>query len=170
MADKNNSKQNDSKQSNCDKSATKTSVTRAPFWKKLAAWIYDLLGATAVFILALCVGYLIIYLVSLLFSDGKELGYQLNKNPLWVLYLITCVQYYYVWCWVKGGQTVGMRAWRLKLCHANGELLSWKTAYLRSLYSLAGLAHLSSLLNKKKQGWHDQLVNSYVVVIPKTKT
>ncbi len=145
-------------------------VTVAPLWKKLAAWIYDLLGALAVFILALCIGYLVIYLMSLPWLKNSEtLGNHLNQNPLWFIYLMACTQYYYVWCWVKGGQTVGMRTWRLKLCKPDGQLLTWKAAYYRSFASLGGIAQLTSLFNQQKQGWHDQLVNSYVIEIPKNK-
>jgi uncharacterized RDD family membrane protein YckC len=143
-------------------------VELAPFWRRLAAWIYDLLGAIAVFILALVIGYLVIYLLSLPWiENGQQVSDGLYRNPLWAIYLLACVQYYYVWCWVKGGQTVGMKTWRLKLCKSNGSHLTWKEAYLRSLLSFGGIAHLFSLVDKEKRGWHDLAVNSRVVVLPK---
>lgn len=150
------------------KQNTPTSVYPAGFWKKLMAWIYDLLGGLAVFILAMVVGYLIIYLVTFTFFDnGEQLSKSLTNNPLWSLYLFAAVQYFYVWCWVKGGQTLGMKTWRLKLCKADGSLLSWKEGYIRSLASLGGVAILWSLIDKEKRGLHDLIVASFVVELPK---
>jgi len=150
---------------------TPIAVTLAPLWKKLAAWVYDLLASLGVFILALTVGYLAIYLVSLPWTGNDKaevLSNSLNSNPLWLIYLASAVQYYYVWCWVKGGQTVGMRTWRLKLCKTNGDLLSWKEAYIRSFISFAGVALLWSIFDSQKRGWHDLPNDSRVVLLPKS--
>jgi len=161
-----------------DHKAQSTEVSLASFWKRLAAWIYDLLGAVAVFILALVTGYLLIYILSLPWAEpggavsnelnANPLSNQLNNNPLWLIYLAASVQYYYVWCWVKGGQTVGMRAWRLKICKPNGELLSWREAYLRSFASLGGLSLLWSLFDREKRGLQDLVCDSRVVQLPKS--
>lgn len=147
-------------------------VTVAPFYKRLAAWIYDSLAAIACFVLAFLLGYLLLYLLTLPWlNDFKVLSKLLSSHPLWAplwtIFLICGVQFYYVYCWVKGGQTIGMKVWRLKLCHRNGKLLSWRKAYLRSLLSFAGIANLWSLLDKQRRGWHDIAVKSYLVVIPK---
>jgi uncharacterized RDD family membrane protein YckC len=144
------------------------SVTLAPLWKKVFAWIYDLLAAIAVFVLALLIGYLAIYLISLPWlENGESLSNSLSSNPLWLIYLTLAIQYYYVWCWVKGGQTVGMRTWNLKLCKQDGSLLSWKEAYIRSVLSLGGLAMFWSVFDKDKRGWHDIPCNCRTVVLPK---
>ncbi|TQV86564.1 RDD family protein [Aliikangiella coralliicola] len=151
-------------------SATKNllQVSLAPFWKRLAAWIYDLLGGLAVFILALSVGLLIAYLVTLPWAEnGAAVSSALSNNPLWLIYILACVQYYYVWCWVKGGQTVGMRAWNLKICRPNGEHLSWKEAYIRSIASIGGLGTLWCLIDKEKRGLQDLSCDSRVIVLPK---
>lgn len=143
-------------------------VTLASFWKRLFAWIYDLLGALGIFILALAVGELALYLITLPFVDNfSHISNAASKNPLWAIYLLACVQYYYVWCWVKGGQTVGMKAWKLQLYKANGQLLNWREAYVRSFFSLGGLANLWSLLDNENRGWHDRVVDSRVIQLPK---
>ena len=166
------SKENNSAQPNlADKAANseKLSVSLAPFWKRLFAWVYDLLGGLAVFILAFVVGYLLIYIVSLPWaSDGQSVSKALTNNPLWAIYLLLCVQYYYAWCWVKGGQTVGMRAWRLKVCKPDGAHLSWKEAYIRTIASLGGLSTCWSILDKEKRGIQDIIVDSRVVLLPKS--
>ncbi|WP_444998114.1 RDD family protein [Aliikangiella sp. IMCC44359] len=149
-------------------SPPKLVVTLAPFGKKLIAWVYDLLGALAVFILALVVGYIVIYLVTLpWFDSGETLSKSIYNNPLWLIYNIACVQYYYVWCWVKGGQTIGMKTWHLKLCKPDGNNLTWKEAYLRSLFSLGGIAIIWGIFDKENRGFHDLICNSRVVQLPK---
>jgi uncharacterized RDD family membrane protein YckC len=35
------------------------------------------------------------------------------------------------WFWTHGGQTVGMKAWRMKLLRENGERLAWPHAMIR---------------------------------------
>lgn len=147
---------------------TSIKVSLAPFWKRLAAWVYDLLGGLAVFILSLVAGYLLIYFVTLPWlNNGEALSHHLYTNPLWAIYIFACIQYYYCWCWVKGGQTVGMRTWHLKLCKPSGEHLNWKEAYYRSFLSFGGLANLWCLLDSEKRGWHDIVCHSRVVVLPK---
>ena len=145
-----------------------TQVTLAPFWKRLFAWVYDLLGALGVFVLALVIGQILIYLASMSWTqDFNHLAVATSKNLLWGAYLFACVQYYYVWCWVKGGQTVGMKTWRLQVYKANGELLTYKEAYLRSFLSLGGLSTIWALLDKENRGLQDIVVNSRVIELPK---
>lgn len=143
-------------------------VTLASFWKRLFAWVYDLLGATGIFILALAVGQLVLYLVTLPWVDDfNQVSAGASKNVLWGLYLFLAVQYYYVWCWVKGGQTVGMKTWRLQLYKSDGSLLNWKEAYIRSFLSLAGLGNLWCLVDSQNRGWHDFAFDTRVVELPK---
>ena len=149
-------------------SSTPTPVTLASFWKRLFAWVYDLLGALGIFILALTIGQITLYLVTNPWVDDfSQVSQAASKNVFWGIYLFVTVQYYYVWCWVKGGQTVGMKAWKLQLFKSDGKLLSWKEAYLRSFLSLGGLANLWCLLDSEKRGWHDMAIDSRVIELPK---
>lgn len=146
----------------------KVSVTIAPFWKRLFAWVYDLLGALGIFVLAVVVGLLVLFIVTKpWFSDFNEVSLAASNSIFWAVYLIACVQYYYVWCWVKGGQTVGMKTWKLQLYKSDGSLLSWKEAYIRSFLSCGGLANLWCLVDSEKRGWHDFIFDTRVVQLPK---
>lgn len=151
------------------KASSAISVTLASFWKRLFAWVYDLLGALGIFILAVVVGLTILWAVTFAFIDdfNNQVPTAASNSIFWWVYLFGVVQYYYCWCWVKGGQTVGMKAWNLQLYKTNGELLSWKDAYIRSLLSLGGLANLWCLLDSQNRGWHDIAVDSRVIVLPK---
>jgi len=145
-----------------------TQVTLASFWKRLFAWIYDLLGALGIFILAVVIGLLILKIATLPWVDDfGSVSAGASNNVFWWIYLFSSVQYYYVWCWVKGGQTVGMKAWRLQLYKADGSLLNWKEAYIRSFLSFAGLANIWCLFDRENRGWHDLAFNTRVVELPK---
>ncbi|WP_185964276.1 RDD family protein [Aliikangiella marina] len=152
-------------------SSPKLTVKLAPFWKKFGAWVYDLLGALAVFILAMVVGYVIIFIMTIPWiENGQALSKALYMNPLWSIYLFASVQYYYVWCWVKGGQTMGMKTWRLKLCKPDGSHLTWKEAYIRSFASLGGLSQIWGIVDKENRGIHDFIFDTRVVELPKDYT
>jgi uncharacterized RDD family membrane protein YckC len=43
---------------------------------------------------------------------------------------------FYGYFWTRSGQTIGMRAWRLKLISAEGGLLNWRHAFLRWLIAV----------------------------------
>ena len=143
-------------------------VTLASFWKRLFAWVYDLLGALGIFILALAIGLVTLFIVTKPWVDDfSQVSAAASDSIFWFIYLFLAVQYYYVWCWVKGGQTVGMKTWRLQLYKSDGSLLSWKEAYIRSFLSLGGLGNLWCLIDSDKRGWHDFIYDTRVVELPK---
>jgi uncharacterized RDD family membrane protein YckC len=157
-----------SKFDTCSGEGIPTEVKLASFGKRLFAWVYDLLGALGIFILALVIGQVTLYLVTLPWVDEfNQVSIQASKSPFWALYLLLAVQYYYAWCWVKGGQTVGMKAWRLQLYRSDGQMVNWKQAYVRSLFSLGGLANLWCLFDQEKRGLHDFYADTRVVELPK---
>jgi uncharacterized RDD family membrane protein YckC len=44
---------------------------------------------------------------------------------------------YFCWSWTHGGQTLGMRAWRLKLRRLDGAPVRWQVALVRYVLMLA---------------------------------
>ena len=75
--------------------------------------------------------------------------------------------------WRLGGQTLGMRAWRLQARSEAGPL-SWRQAWLRSVAALlswlpAGLGFLWSLADADRLAWHDRLSGTRLVVVPKRR-
>jgi uncharacterized RDD family membrane protein YckC len=74
--------------------------------------------------------------------------------------------------WVHGGQTLGMRAWRLRVVGASAEKVSWKQAVLRYVAALlswacAGLGFLWAAFDREGLAWHDRLSGTRLVYIPK---
>ena len=46
-------------------------------------------------------------------------------------YLLLTFAAYFLWCWLRGGQTLAMKAWRIRVVASNGECLSPRLALLR---------------------------------------
>ena len=57
---------------------------------------------------------------------------------LFQAYLFLVLGLYFVWCWRRGGQTLPMKAWKLRLVRRDGAPLDTPRAALR--YVLAALA------------------------------
>lgn len=108
----------------------------APLLRRLAAIGYDgmllagvLLGATA---LALGLA------VAALGSEAVKLHDPLRGNPFFSAYLLLVCFFFYGGFWTHGGQTLGMRAWRLRVQRRDGRSIGWWQALLRFL--IAGLS------------------------------
>jgi uncharacterized RDD family membrane protein YckC len=77
---------------------------------------------------------------------------------------------YFVYSWSRGGQTLGMRAWRLRVVAADGTALPWPRALLRFLVAIVsllafGLGFFWCLADRGRRGWHDIAARSSVVRI-----
>ncbi|NNJ72552.1 MAG: RDD family protein, partial [Enterobacterales bacterium] len=83
-------------------------------------------------------------------------------------WLIFCWFYYYFYCWLKTGQTLAMKAWRLKLVTNSGQDIQLWQAIVRFFGGLFGLSIITTIL---PQSWalHDQLSQTRIIVVPKEK-
>ncbi|MCD8551219.1 MAG: RDD family protein [Shewanella xiamenensis] len=148
---------------------------RAGFFRRLGAMIYDLLLAVAVYMVFGTIGFGIftgLISVGILSLNGFEhVSDALNNTPLYqgfyLLWSVLGVCTFYALFWSKGGQTLGMRAWRLKIQHPNGQNLSLITAYARIVWSLLGIGNLWVLINDDKLALQDMMTRSEVVVLSK---
>ena len=145
---------------------------RAGLFKRISAIVYDLL---VVITLALLVTGLNLLLLNVLISNellileqGIEPSQFLNQQWWFKLELVFSIWFFYAWFWYDGGQTIGMRAWRLRVESDNEEPLTLKRTMLRALYALFGLGNLFVLFTwKNKQALQDKLTQTRVVVLSK---
>lgn len=93
--------------------------------RRLSALVYDSLLMFAVLVVAGA--------LTLPFTGGKGTE---HHSPLLTLYFLTVIYLFNGWFWTHGGQTLGMRAWRIQLLKHDGTAIDWKQAFYRFLVSL----------------------------------
>jgi len=126
----------------------------ASLFKQLAAMVYDSLLICAVLFFASA--------VALLFNHGEAI----ESNPLFSLYLLFTLFTYYAWFWRNSGQTLGMRAWKIRIVSEFGGNPGWGSSYLRLVFALLsfcclGLGYLWRIF--KPYTWHDRLSQTRIV-------
>ncbi|RKZ42415.1 MAG: RDD family protein [Gammaproteobacteria bacterium] len=89
------------------------------------------------------------------------------------IYLLIIWFLYFALPWLKGGQTLGMKVWRIQLQSVNGKALNWRQALIR--FSMAimscltfGLGFFHAIVDKKHRTWHDRISDTCIVLIPKS--
>ena len=128
-------------------------------WPVLALWM--VLGAI------FTVGYL------LAGHDKRE-----NIAPfsaLQVLLWLCCwivTGFYAVLSWRRGGQTLGMRPWRLKVVATDSLPPGWNALWLRYAVGtlsllLGGLGFWWAWVDREKLTWHDRASDTRMVRLPK---
>jgi uncharacterized RDD family membrane protein YckC len=136
---------------------TEVSGSPCSLLRRLAIIVYD--GIVVISLLMLAT------MLAMLAGFG---GRTAMKDPIYTGYLLAVWFLYLAWCWHKGGMTVGMRAWRVKIENRNGHRPGWGMSALRFLVSLvsaalAGLGFLWALLDADKRTWHDILSGTRLV-------
>lgn len=93
-------------------------------------------------------------------------------NILYRLYLLLIALAFFGGFWTHGGQTLGMRAWRLRVQQPNGQTITWPQALLRFGYALLSWLPLGAgfwwmLIDTEGKAWHDRLSATELVLVPK---
>lgn len=142
---------------------TNTAVqTTAPSLTKLGAcFIYD---ALVVIALSFICAWAFLWLVGDATQGLKRFALQ--------LFLWLSVGAYFVWCWLKSGQTLAMQTWQLKLVSQGGQLLSVKVAiarYVLAYLSLIffGLGFLWAIFDRDRLFLHDRLLKTHIIYVPR---
>jgi len=98
-----------------------------PLARRLAAMVYEGLVVAAILLIA-----------SFPFAGAATGRLEGADRHLFQAYLFFVLGLYYVWCWRHGGQTLPMKAWKLRVVGPGGAPLTAGRAILR--YVLAALA------------------------------
>lgn len=117
--------------------------------RRLMIIVYDLVIVMALLMLAAAMALLAQVGDKIAFRD---LGYTAYLLAVWYAYL--------AWCWHKGGLTLGMRAWSVRIIDDSGNPPGWAHCTVRFLCSILSAAALGagflwSLFEKDKRCWHD---------------
>lgn len=129
----------------------------APLWRRLAALGYDLLVIAA---LAVCFTLVVL---------AARLGRAVPPGSVWFeLSLLGIAALFFAGFWARGGQTLGMRAWRIRVVTDEGLPLTPVRAALRFAAGLvallpAGLGFWWGAFDRDRRGWHDRWTRTRVV-------
>ncbi len=130
------------------------------FWPSLALWM---LVAVPFVLLDVAV-------------NGGDTHHNIAPYSLlgWLLWLCCWVAsgLYATFSWRLGGQTLGMRPWRLQLRAAGGQVptraMLWKRYAMGTLSLLCGgLGFWWALFDRDRLTWHDRFSGTRLVRIPK---
>jgi len=75
-------------------------------------------------------------------------------------FILVVLAAYFLWCWLRGGQTLAMRAWRIRLIDVTPG-----KAVLRFMLALAvlPLSILWALVDRDRQFLHDRLAGTRLI-------
>jgi uncharacterized RDD family membrane protein YckC len=133
----------------------------------------------------------VIFVAGLLYAVATQQRHALQGQAGLQIFVFLVLAAYFVVFWSRGGQTVAMRAWHIRLVTAQGEpvgrlralcryLASWlwfapalvaaRIAGLRSIWEIFALLAagvlayaLLALLHPQRQFWHDALCGTRLV-------
>lgn len=128
--------------------------TAAPVWKRFFALVYDGLILIGLWLTS---GFLVVLATS-------------GAPPIWltqaILFLITFG--YLIVSWVKGGQTLGLRAWRLQVIEEHQIKVTWTSAIMRTVSGLItlaplGLTLMTAFLNAERKTVYDRWSHTQII-------
>ena len=117
--------------------------------RRLGVILYD-------FLLLLSILVIISSIIAVIFKLTPE-------HPYFVIYqafVFIISFFFYSWFWIHGGQTLGMKTWKIKITNIDGSSVSWNNATIRFVTAIfswlpLGLGYIWSIHDKKKRAWHD---------------
>jgi len=120
--------------------------------RRVAAFLYDCLLLLAI--------YFVVTAVAITFNDGHAVQHFAYKFLLYVTGFL-----FFDWFWMHGGQTLGMRAWKIKLRSINNTPLTHVQCLQR--YLLGTIFFVFTLFwmffNKGGAALHDHLSNTKII-------
>ena len=83
-------------------------------------------------------------------------------NIFYQLYLLIIILTYYLWFWIKHGQTLGMKSWKTYVLNTDNTKINIRQGILRIIVALIG-GHLTLVFTKKSL--QDIISKSHIVKI-----
>ncbi|WP_299019452.1 RDD family protein [uncultured Photobacterium sp.] len=144
-------------------------------FRRLGAWLYDSLVIAAVLMLAggvaMAIAALMLHLGLLELGNYQDVSAYMTQHPvvgiLYTGYLALVIISFFAYFWCKGGQTLGMRAWKLRLQNKDGSNIRLTQALIRMGTSAFGLGNLIAPFSQEKQSFQDIMAECEMVVLSK---
>jgi uncharacterized RDD family membrane protein YckC len=103
-----------------------TPTSAAPAWRRFTAIVYDALAVVAIV--------MVVGLLAQMATGGKLVGDHGQPLTWWYQPLQgVVVGAYFLVSWVRGGQTLGMRPWRIRVTDTDGAPATWRRGLVRLL-------------------------------------
>ncbi len=151
-------------------------ATRAGLVKRLMAILYDALLLLA---LLFIVGIIVSTLSTFMVNDGNAITedhtfYRFHQIVVLGSLLLTGLGFF-GWFWTHGGQTLGMRTWRIQMVDENLQPIGWRIAtihFFASILSwmLFGLGYLWCLIDSDRRCLHDRISGVQLLQLEKKKS
>lgn len=127
--------------------------------RRLAALVYDALLLFAVLFAAT--------VPVLILNGGQAVS---HNDPAYTAYLLAVSYVYFGWCWTRSGQTLGMQAWRMRVCTPEGGRLGWRRSMWRFAAALvsigaAGIGLLWVAFDQDRMSLHDRLSGTVLEMV-----
>ena len=141
------------------------SVSTEPvsFPRRMAAVFYDtlLIGVTTAIIGGI-IATTVAHLGGIELHSGSAIS-----NALFMLDLAIAFGLF-GWFWTHGGQTLGMRAWKIKVVTDDGSAFLWPHAFFRYIGALfswmaLGVGFWIAIFDPQKLTWHDRFSRTHLV-------
>jgi uncharacterized RDD family membrane protein YckC len=123
--------------------------------RRLAAMLYEA-------ILLFAVAFLATWLFQF-FAGTVDISAGWRRHALQA-FLVVVFAAYFLWCWLRSGQTLAMKTWRVRVVE-----ITPAQAILRFLYALVlvptGISIIWALFDRDRQFLHDRLAGSRLVLV-----
>jgi len=88
-----------------------------------------------------------------------------HVRPLFQAYLVIVAGAYFTWQWTRGGQTLPMKTWRLRVVSRGGGPITPRQAVLRYLSAVAlfGVTFVWAIVDRDRRFLHDRLAKTRMV-------
>ena len=129
----------------------------APLLARIAAMIYESLLVAAVLFVA---SFIIIPVVGEMTAAWQRHGFQ--------FYITGVLFAYFSAFWLRSGQTLAMKTWRIRLVNRDGGPITFKQALVRFFVALfglvlAGIGFWWALIDRDRQFLHDRVAGTRLV-------
>lgn len=146
------------------------SVWPAPLARRLGAMIYDGLLVAAIWI-AVSIAHVALFRL-VIGLNAEEIGVGRFSVGTLRLLLVFSAMAFFAYSWTRGGMTLGMQAWRLRVQTPEGYSITWRQSAVRCLtawVSLAafGIGYWWVLFDGERRSWPDIVSGTRTVVLPK---
>ncbi len=111
----------------------------------------------------------LVFVASYLFISFARDAQAGSPRLVFQVYLLAVCGAYFMYCWVRSGQTLAMKTWRLHLVTTDGSPVSVRTAFVRYLVAvpamMTGIGVLWALFDRDGQFLQDRVAGTRIVRI-----